>query len=501
MAYQYKVAGETVTLEVDPSVIAVKFDDVPASSKANLLESMGLGPYSQRIDLPREGLSIIAAVPPSGFAPADASPAFHAETFKALEAAEGVLQSRPVFRIGANQAVATDRVILGVADNASADALLERFRLAEVSRSAERLVARVPQGVDVFDVVDATEGMPGILYAEPDFVIVGRHLPKRAAADFPIVPASVTSTQYAMKITKAEQAWAIQPGNSEVRIAILDEGVDALHPDLKLQIAASFDAIDGDHYQQPNGWDGHGTACAGLAAALAQGPGGVQGSGRGCSILAVRIAYSAMANGPWQTSPNIIAIAIDWAAANGAAVISNSWSAGLPSNAILFAIDRARAQGRGGRGCVVVAAAGNANGPVEFPANMPGVLAVSASNEYDQAKTPDSADGETFWGSCFGPEVDVAAPGVHNLTTDISGSGGYAPGNYAPTFNGTSAATPIVAGACGLVLSKRPSLTEAQVREIIAATAEKVGQFTYANGRNDHMGSGRLDVLAAVQHA
>lgn len=501
MAYQYKVAGETVTLDVDPSVIAVRFANVPASHRANLLVRMGIGPYSQRIDLPREGLSIVPAVPPSGFAPAHTGRALHAETFEALDAETDVLQSKPVFRIGANQAVATDRIIFGVADNAAAETLLERFQLIPVDRSAERLVARVPEGVDVFDIVHAAEDAPGVLYAEPDFVIVGRHLPMRVAADFPIVPAAVTSTQYAMRITRAEEAWALQAGDPEIRIAILDEGVDALHPDLQPQIADSFDAVDGDQYQQPNAWDGHGTACAGLAAAVAQGPGGVQGSGRGCSILAVRIAYSAVPNGPWQTSPTIIADAIDWATANRAAIISNSWGGGLPSNAIVFAIDRARSQGRGGLGSVVVIAAGNSDGPVQFPANLPGVLAVSASNEYDEAKTPNSADGESFWGSCYGPEVDVAAPGVHNLTTDISGSGGYAPGNYAPAFNGTSSATPIVAGACGLVLSGRPDLTEEEVRRIIAATADKVGQFSYSGGRNDHMGSGRLNVLAAIQHA
>lgn len=215
----------------------------------------------------------------------------------------------------------------------------------------------------------------------------------------------------------------------------------------------------------------------------------------------MRIAYSDSPGGPWQTRPSIIADAVDWARRNGASVISNSWGGGLPSNAVVAAIDRARAQGRGGLGCVVVIAAGNSNGPVEFPASLPGVLVVSASNEYDQAKTPESADGETWWGSCFGPEIDVAAPGVHNLTTDISGSAGYAPGNYEPAFNGTSSATPIVAGACGLILSKRSDLSEAQVRGLVVATAEKVGQFSYADGRNDRMGSGRLNVLEAVRNA
>jgi subtilisin family serine protease len=179
-------------------------------------------------------------------------------------------------------------------------------------------------------------------------------------------------------------------------------------------------------------------------------------------------------------------------------VISNSWGQQLPTNAVTWAIDKARTRGRGGKGCVIVVAAGNSGGRVLFPASLPDVLTVSASNEYDEAKTATSADGETFWASCNGPEIDVAAPGVHNLTTDITGPGGYAPGNYAPAFNGTSSATPLVAGACALLLSKRPNLSEAQVRQVIVATADKVGQFPYANGRNDYMGNGRLNLLAAI---
>jgi len=95
----------------------------------------------------------------------------------------------------------------------------------------------------------------------------------------------------------------------------------------------------------------------------------------------------------------------------------------------------------------------------------------------------------------------VAAPGVHNLTTDISGPGGYALGGYTPTFNGTSSATPIVAGACSLVLSANANLTEAQVRRIIMGTADKVGPFPYKNKRNDYFGYGRLNVLAALNAA
>jgi subtilisin family serine protease len=170
------------------------------------------------------------------------------------------------------------------------------------------------------------------------------------------------------------------------------------------------------------------------------------------------------------------------------------------------ALERARVFGRNGRGCVVVVAAGNDSGPVAFPANLPNVLAISASNEFDQPKTKISADGETWWGSNFGPEVDLAAPGVHNFTTDIVGAGGSNPGgtlnpDYIGNFNGTSSSTPIVAGIAGLVLTVNPKLTELQVRRLLAETADKVGQVVYTNGRNNQMGHGRVNALRAVQRA
>jgi subtilisin family serine protease len=133
-------------------------------------------------------------------------------------------------------------------------------------------------------------------------------------------------------------------------------------------------------------------------------------------------------------------------------------------------------------------------------------LTVAASNEFDEPKTHISADGENWWGSNFGPEADIAAPGVHNYTTDISGSEGYnsggtLDGDYVSNFNGTSSATPIVAGVSALVLSANLNLREAQVRRILKQTADKVGQVVYTNGRNDKMGHGRVNALKAVQAA
>jgi subtilisin family serine protease len=344
-------------------------------------------------------------------------------------------------------------------------------------------------------------------YAEPDLVTIGRHtarppIPRCAAPATPSPMANndpLLNQQYAMTITKALDAWNLQGGDPSIKIAILDEGVDTNHEDLGAAVVGSYDGTDDDTFQEPNSWDGHGTACAGLAAAIPQNNRGVRGSGGGCSILAVRIAYSSAPGGNWSTSNSIIARSIDWAWRNAADVLSNSWGGGAPSSAINNAFERARTQGRTGKGCVIVVAAGNGSGPVGYPGTLPNVLTVSATNEADEFKTKTSSDGETWWGSDFGPEVDISAPGVHNYTTDIMGSAGYIAGNYTPTFNGTSSSTPIVAGAVGLILSANKSLTEDAVRKIIAQAADKVGPYPYVGGRNDRYGNGRLNVLKAIQ--
>ena len=258
-----------------------------------------------------------------------------------------------------------------------------------------------------------------------------------------------------------------------------------------------YDATDNDNWQEPNPWDAHGTACAGLAAAIPNNI-GIRGIGGGCSILAVRIASSPKPKGRWVTKNDWIRRAIDWSWQNGADVISNSWGGGAYSQAIVTAFERARTRGRDGKGAVIVVAAGNSSGPVDFPGNTKDVLTISASNEYDEFKTKTSRDGEYWWGSNYGPQIDVAAPGVHNITTDNLSPGGYNDKSDYTDFNGTSSSTPIVAGACGLLLSANPSLSEKEVRKVIIENADKVGRTRYQNGRNDYFGFGRLNVLKSI---
>lgn len=498
MKYEYQVAGKSVELEQDPDVVAVRFrEPAPHSMRAAATRRNGLGPFDSRYEVPSEKYTLIP-VSPTAQPRADRVE----RTMGNLGGDSEVERAAPVFKMGDAQVFASERVIVGFKDDPGDEPeQLAGFDGEVVSRVGNEFVVKVPVRSDPLEVATRLAEDEAVDYAEPDFVTVGRHValrPARRAAEPPTQPQNID--QYAVRITQADEAWRLQVGNPGVVIAILDEGVDTRHEDLSAAIVAAYDGVDDDEFQEPNSWDGHGTACAGLAAAIHNHV-GVKGIGGGCSLMAIRIAYSSRPGGPWTTSNSWIQRSIEYAWRHGAAVLSNSWGGGAPSNAIINAFERARTQGRGGKGCVVIAAAGNSSSAVIFPADQQNVLTVSGSNEFDEFKTTTSSDGETWWGSCFGPEVDVAAPGVHNWTTDITGRGGYSPTDYVDNFNGTSSATPIVAGCAGLLLSADPDLTEQEVREIVRETADKVGREPYHNGRNDQMGYGRLNVLRAVQAA
>ena len=308
---------------------------------------------------------------------------------------------------------------------------------------------------------------------------------------------------------KVFNAWGISTGASTIKVAILDEGVDLVHPDLLANMLPGFDASGLGSGGAPSGDDAHGTACAGIVAGVGNNAVGVAGVAYGCKIIPVRIAYS-NANGNWVTTNASIGTAIDWAwQTGGADVLSNSWGGGSSSSFINDAITRAVTQGRGGLGAPVLFAAGNDNGAVSYPATLTNVISVTAMSMCNQRKSTTSCDNETFWGSNFGTNTDISAPGVKIYTCDISGASGYSSGNYTATFNGTSSACPNAAGVMALILSVNPGLSMTAARQIIESTCNKVGGYVYNTGvsgqpngtwSND-LGYGLVNAFAAVQLA
>jgi len=367
--------------------------------------------------------------------------------------------------------------------------------------SEKGYILKLPQrksAKDVLNIANTYYKNPIVEYAHPNFL---RLLKPVATPDDPYF-----DEQWNLNNTgqngwtvdadiDAPEAWDINTGSSTVTIAIIDEGVDLNHEDLVDNLVTGYDATGGGSGGGANSWDGHGTSCAGIASAVTNNAIGVAGVNWNVKIMPVRIAYTPYEGYPyWLTYDSWIADGIQWAVDNGADVLSNSWGGGSPSDVINDAIRYAKTNGRGGKGSVVVFASGNENSSVIYPAVRPEVIAVGATSPCDERKNPSSCDGEWWWGSNYGHELDVTAPGVKIYTTDIMGTGGYISGNYISDFNGTSSATPHVAGLAGLILSENPSLTAPQVEIIIKDTTDDIED----PGWDIYTGHGRINAYNAL---
>jgi len=286
----------------------------------------------------------------------------------------------------------------------------------------------------------------------------------------------------------AELAWDITTGTASVKLAIVDTGVDHQHQDLFLNLDAGADFAVGCPSALPpgnaycgTGFHGHGTNCAGVAAAIQNDGYGITGIAPGVRIIPVRVGCDQYPNNLWKAQ------GVSWAWDQGGAdVISLSWgtrqTSAIPTS-ILAEIETAATEGRQGRGAVVVAATGNDGDRfMDFEAATPGSIAVGASNPCDQVMfyenfPTQNCDG-SYWGGNYGPRLDVVAPGSFAYSTDNvevpPDQCGYDPDAHNENWGGTSAATPFVAGVAALLLSIDDTLPTDGVRGFLADTAEQL---------------------------
>lgn len=296
---------------------------------------------------------------------------------------------------------------------------------------------------------------------------------------------------------KAEAAWNITRGGSNITVAVIDEGIDLEHEEFQGKLVPGYDFLDGDDDPSAPSEQWHGTAVAGLVAANGNNGAGISGIAPNVKLMPIRLIGGA-------TTFNDERNAFIFAADNGADVINCSWGpeggvAPLPP-LTQEGIDYAADNGRGGKGCVIFFAAGNfgKSSDSDGYASYSKVISVVASTNYDVLAGYSS----------FGSSVDLTAPGggqpgtANIVTTDPTGIKGFnAESDYHTNFTGTSAAAPLAAGVGALVLSVNPGLTRAQVQNVLQTSTDKIGSAPYPGGRNSTYGYGRVNALKALQNA
>ncbi|MFT7619387.1 MAG: subtilisin family serine protease [Planctomycetota bacterium] len=353
---------------------------------------------------------------------------------------------------------------------------------------------RVPAGADALKVAKDLEALRSVSWAQPNWL---RFLGLRNTV--PNDP--LFGNQWHLSNTgqgggalgadiKATTAWDYATG-SGVKIAVIDTGVETTHPDLNLA-TFGYDPFLGAGVNHGNDILGHGTRCAGVAAAIGNNNLQTCGIAYDAEVLAISLIDASGFGTPTDEAACFV-----WAADQGADVITNSWGPdGIPfplPTLVEQSFAYATNVGRNGLGCPIFWAAGNGNetiGPDQYVSSSY-TIAVGATNNYDVRSSY----------SDFGIQLDLMAPssgGSRSInTTDLGGTTTLA-------FGGTSSAAPLAAGTAALVLEVAPSLNWVQVGNILRNSADQV-QASAANyssvGHSILYGHGRLNAEQAVVDA
>lgn len=391
-------------------------------------------------------------------------------------------------------------------------------RQIEYARNAYFVKAPENTGLEIFDIAERLLNEAAVELCHPELVREVRQ--RRAFSEQWHLKQTTINDQAIDAHANVEAAWELSDGTGTI-IAIIDDGVDIDHEEFRSsgKIVAPRDATRQTNDPRPGNQDNHGTSCAGVA--CANGNFGASGVASGAKLMPIRLASG--------LGSQAEADAFVWAAQNGADAISCSWGppdgrwfdpndplhnqvVPLPDSTRL-AMDFAINQGRNGKGCVILFAAGNGNESVDNDgyASYQKVIAVAACNDFG-TRSAYSDFGNAVW--CAFPSNNgkpSQTPGI--WTTDRSGKLGYNPGdisqgdtvgNYTNSFGGTSSACPGVAGVAALILARNPNLRWDQVREIMKKSCDRIDQAggNYdANGHSPFYGYGRINARKAVELA
>lgn len=346
-------------------------------------------------------------------------------------------------------------------------------------------VIEIPDGTSVEEMVGALSRNPDVVYAEAnpflralvtpnDSLFRYQYALSNTGQEIGSIPGSPQGQSSAD--IKAPTAWEETVGTESVTVAVVDSGVDLAHPDLKNKLKNSGRDFVNNDYDASDDFV-HGTMIAGIIAAETNNAEGISGVAWNCKILPVKVLDEA-GNGTTDKS----AQGIIWAADNGAQVINLSLGGPVGSETLRSALQYAF-----DKGVVIVAAAGNTGGAVLYPAAYDNYVLAVAATDYNDARASFSS---------VGAEIDAAAPGVRILTTVPVGyfGAGSLPYGYA---EGTSLASPHVAGLAALLKSIKSALQPAAIMDIIRYSADDVNAGQY-KGKDEFLGYGRINMEKAL---
>lgn len=406
-------------------------------------------------------------------------------------------------------------------------------KINEVMKKYSFKIARTLEGVDGYYIFSAPAGT--------DLFKVSRELSESGLVKWaqpvwlekPVLSFVPNDTyypdQWQHSFVNSEKAWDIVKGYPDAKIAVVDSGVDTMHPDLLLQLGMSF--VPGEPQIDPvmgtlqnKYYLAHGTAVSGIAAGQGDNGTGVAGVCLKCSVIPIKYIGNEMNLPPADRKLN----AIKWAVDAGAWVINNSWTIApdkdndtdqcidIPlDNFVKEMTDYAVEKGRNGLGTIIVWAAGNS--ACDTSGN-PSLL-----DERNVVVSGLDLDGSLVYYSNYGVNVDIAAPAGDAdpaksglITTDVTQNGkGFNPAfndanagytdymdqAYTKYFDGTSAAAPVVAGALALMLSANPSMTYDEAIDCMKkAAAVPQAECSYGE-KSVCFGAGILDAGKMVELA
>ncbi len=374
-----------------------------------------------------------------------------------------------------------------------------RARVQRTTRGGGALVLGLPRGLSPDTALAALRAEGAVAFAEPH--VPCPFLPSIALPDDPLYPLEWAHRNAGDRPCFSQGmdidlpgAWAITMGREDVLIVMVDSGLELDHPDLRTQVYPRGDedwnfAIGG--LRLPTDATGHGTAVAGLAAAAAGNGVGLAGVAPGCRLLPLKIDGFDMV----MNFIDALEYAIAFAARHPQMRLVVNGSLKIPdSPSVHDVISRAH-----DAGIVLCFSAGNEGGPLDSPAIYPEAIAVGAIGP-DGARKRRGGCGGGNWASAHGPEIDLVAPGVLLVTTDMTGPAGFNSGDYNQEFSGTSGACPIVAGVAALMLSANPGLSPDRLLAILEASAVdgEGDPREDVSGFDEYMGWGRVDAARAV---